>query len=654
MGNQPDRALAATVLEHDALLGGLIRGNPLAILVLDATDRVQLVNPAFENLFGYRNTEVTGKLIRALIVPADLTAESDALSRQGFEGHTARAVTRRQRKDGSLVDVEVTVVPFAGAGNQPAGAYAIYRDLSEQLLAERHLRAQYAVIEALAHSSTIEAAAPWVLRAVAESVHWQVGAMWIVDKTNDQLRCTDFWSDERVNAAAFEAETRQSQFKRGLGPGRTWEMGAPAWIVDVTKEPKFSRQRTALAAGLHAAFSFPMLLDGEVVGVVEFFTSRVLDSDPAILKMFAALGQQLGAFIGRTRAQEQLERFFTMSGDLLCIATFDGYFTRVNASWHRILGYTTTELMAQPFLEFVHHEDREATVIAVGGLLRGEPLVAFENRYRCKDGSYRWFNWTSTPKLDERLIYAVAHDTTDRKTIEQQTQETLKMRNDFVSFVTHQLRTPLSGIKWMLELATETADEAEKTSYIGDARESADRLIGLVNDLLDASRLESGKLQVTLEPVRLREMTDAVLADVATLVREKRHTLDVQSEAGLPVAMVDPQLVRQVILNLASNAIKYTPPGGRIEIRMSHGDTSIHWSIRDTGIGISPDSQKRLFEKFFRADNAHTIDTEGTGLGLYLVRLIVERLGGAIACESEEGRGTLFHVTLPIAAGETG
>ncbi len=205
----------------------------------------------------------------------------------------------------------------------------------------------------------------------------------------------------------------------------------------------------------------------------------------------------------------------------------------------------------------------------------------------------------------------------------------------------------------MLELATETDDAPEKASYIDDARESADRLIGLVNDLLDVSRLESGKLQVTLEPVQLREMTDGVLADVATLVREKRHTLDVQSDPDLPAAMLDAQLMRQAILNLASNAIKYTPPEGRIEIRMRRSGQSLHWSIKDSGIGISQDSQKRLFEKFYRADNAHTIDTEGTGLGLYLVRLIVERLGGTIACESEEGRGTLFHFTLPLVAGET-
>ena len=651
MATPADRALADTVREHDAALGGLIRANPLAILVVDSDDRVQMVNPAFEQLFGYGEAELVGQPIDAFIVPRQRATEAAALSRSGFEGRTARSSTQRRRKDGSLVDVELTVVPLAAAG-RAIGAYGIFRDMTEQKRAERHLRAQYAVIEALAHSSTIESAAAWVLRAVAEAVDWQVGAMWIVEKTANRLRCIDFWCAGGVDAKAFEQETRDGQFGRGVGPGRTWEMRDAAWIVDVTAEPKFSRRTSAAAAGLHAAFSFPMLLEGDVVGVVEFFTSRVLQPDPAILQMFASLGQQLGEFVGRTRAQEQLEHFFTMSGDLLCIASFDGYFSRVNASWTRLLGYTDHELLSQPYIEFVHHEDREATVVVAAALQRGEPLAAFENRFRCKDGSYRWLQWTATPRLDEQLIYAVAHDTTDRKLLEHQTQETLKMRNDFVSFVTHQLRTPLSGIKWMLELANDTLDETEKASYIEDARESADRLIGLVNDLLDASRLESGKLQLSLEPVDLRALTDAVLVDVATLIREKHHTLDVHAETDVPMTMLDPQLMRQVILNLTSNAIKYTPPDGRIEIRMGTRGRSLYWSIRDSGIGISPAAQKRLFEKFFRADNAHTVDTEGTGLGLYLVRLIVERLGGAIACESSEGRGTLFHFTLPMTAGD--
>ena len=652
MREQHAADIAATVREHDVHLGGLIQVNPLAVVVIDAHDLVQMCNPAFERMFGYREADIIGQPINPLIVPAENRQEAEALSRLGFAGQTADSVTRRRRKDGSIIDVELTVVPLSHDGTS-IGAYGIFRDLTEQKHAERHLRAQYAVVEALAHSATIEEAAPWVLRAVAESVDWQVGAMWVVDKTADKLRCLDLWCAADVSAAQFEQETRNGRFARGVGPGRTWDTEKPAWIVDVTKEPRFSRREAAAAAGLHSAFSFPMILSGEVIGVVEFFTSAVLEPDDSILRMFAALGRQLGAFVGRSRTQEQVEGFFTMSQDLLCVAGFDGYFKRVNGSWQRVLGYTPEELLAEPHVNLVHLEDRETTIAQLASLRAGGLMNSFENRYRCKDGSYKWLLWTAIAKPDEEIIYAVARDNTDRKLIEQQTQDTLRMRNDFVSFVTHQLRTPLSGIKWMLELAAEGTDAAEKTSYIQDAHESADRLIGLVNDLLDASRLESGKLRVVLEAVNLLTLTGAVLNDLTTLVREKGHTVTVDSTADLPDVTSDPQLLRQVVMNLLSNAIKYTPHGGQIGIRMGLDGRNLRWSIRDSGIGIPKAAAARLFEKFFRADNVHTVDTEGTGLGLYLVRLIVERFGGTVTCESEEGRGTTFAFTLPRAGAST-
>src|SRR5204863_7738933 len=135
-------------------------------------------------------------------------------------------------------------------------------------------------------------------------------------------------------------------------------------------------------------------------------------------------------------------------------------------------------------------------------------------------------------------------------------------KTDFVSFVTHQLRTPLAGIKWMLELAAQTPQlPTEAASYVSDARSAADRLIGLVNDLLDISRLESGKLTVKPQPTSLAVLTRSVQEDLASLVREKGHRLSVTGEQ-LPLVMVDPQLLRQVVINLTSNAIKYTPAGG--------------------------------------------------------------------------------------------
>ena len=142
----------------------------------------------------------------------------------------------------------------------------------------------------------------------------------------------------------------------------------------------------------------------------------------------------------------------------------------------------------------------------------------------------------------------------------------------------------------------------------------------MVNELLDASKLESGKLVLSPAPTNLRELTQTVLKDVRPRLRTQKHDLSVGGGENLPSVHVDTQLFRQVILNLVSNAIKYTPPGGKISIDMGQRNGLIHWSIRDSGIGIPKRAQPQLFEKFFRADNASAIATEGTGLGLYIVR----------------------------------
>src|SRR5439155_3693262 len=139
-------SLAASLREHDAMLGGLIRNNPTAIVVLDRDQHVQLANPAFEQLFGYREPEIAGKKIASLLVPADSVSESNRVVASGLAGESASTIAHRRRKDGSLVDVEVTFVPFTDNEGNPAGTYAFYRNLSAQRVAERHLHAQFAVV----------------------------------------------------------------------------------------------------------------------------------------------------------------------------------------------------------------------------------------------------------------------------------------------------------------------------------------------------------------------------------------------------------------------------------------------------------------------------------------------------------------------------
>ena len=171
-----------------------------------------------------------------------------------------------------------------------------------------------------------------------------------------------------------------------------------------------------------------------------------------------------------------------------------------------------------------------------------------------------------------------------------------------------------------------------------------------MNELLDISRLERGKLTVSTQPVDLVTMTREVLAETDVLVQERRHRVSVSTgDHPLPAVRADAQLLRQVVMNLVSNAIKYTPEGGAIEVRFERDGDTLRWSIRDSGIGIPRSSQARLFEKFYRAENVSTLETEGTGLGFYLVRLIMEQLDGRVWCESEEGAGSTFRFTLPLA-----
>ena len=328
--------------------------------------------------------------------------------------------------------------------------------------------------------------------------------------------------------------------------------------------------------------------------------------------------------------------------------TPDGRIIHVNPAFARSLGYDRPE----DILEF---EGSLADHLYIDQGVRDEfrrtietqgTVVGYEVRMRRRDGSIIWAS------IDARAVRDAAGnveyyegsltDITDRKEAEQ-------MKSDFVSFATHQLRTPLAGIKWMLELAQAPDLPEDIASYIQDARASADRLIRLVNELLDASRLESGRLAVALEPTDLVAVTQDVVNEVLPLVTEKGLRLAVDPPGRLPQVQADRKLLREVVLNLLSNAIRYTPPGGTITVRMECDGAMVRWSATDTGIGIPASAQARLFEKFFRADNASVVHTEGTGLGLYLVRLIIERSGGHAGCTSVEGKGSTFHFILPRA-----
>jgi len=282
--------------------------------------------------------------------------------------------------------------------------------------ADRRLTAEYVAARALAESGSLAEAAPRVLQAMCEALDWEHGALWSLDSGAGVLRCVHTWHLPTVSVPEFEDASRRMVLPPGVGlPGRVWASGEPAWVPDVVADPNFPRAAIARREGLHGAFALPILANRRVVGAMEFFSREIREPDKDLLQMLSQVGAHIGQFMERKRAEEELERFFTLSLDLLCLAGFDGYFKRLNPAWERLLGYTTEELLSRPYLDFIHPDDRNPTTTAANQARDGSNVLTFENRYIAKDGTVRWLEWNAVPFPTEQTIYCAARDITERK-----------------------------------------------------------------------------------------------------------------------------------------------------------------------------------------------------------------------------------------------
>src|SRR5436190_21210539 len=237
---------------------------------------------------------------------------------------------------------------------------------------ERLLTMQYATSLVIAESATIDEGVDRILQTICEALGWDHGAVWIVDEPARVLRCLSTWHPPQTELGEFDAASRAATFARGVGlPGRVWASGAPAWIPDVTQDANFPRAAIAQRQDLHGAFGFPILLGGEIYGVLEFFSREIRQPDDALLHVLSTIGGQIGHFLERRwseealrKARTELDRFFTVSLDMLCIADYQGLFRRVNPACERILGYSAEQLLSRPYIDFIHPDDRASTIAA--------------------------------------------------------------------------------------------------------------------------------------------------------------------------------------------------------------------------------------------------------------------------------------------------
>ncbi|MHC4991360.1 MAG: sensor histidine kinase [Planctomycetota bacterium] len=365
----------------------------------------------------------------------------------------------------------------------------------------------------------------------------------------------------------------------------------------------------------------------------------------------------------RKQAEAERDQFFNVSLELLCIADVTGYFKRLNPAWTRTLGWTAEELCAQPFIEFVHPDDRASTLAELDRLRGGEDTVYFENRYRCRDGSYRWLGWTCpAPDPGQTLLFAAAHDITPLKEAHDQLQlakeaaeSASRAKTQFLANMSHELRTPLNAIMgYAYLLAQEAADRGHESyrSDLGRIHDAGEHLLALINEVLDLSKIEAGRMELHLEDFDIASVVREAISMVQPLVERNGNTIDARVDDDIGHMHADVTKTRQILFNLLSNASKFTENGRiRMEASRHAGDDGeadlILFVVADTGIGMSRDQLEHVFDEFSQADISTTRRYGGTGLGLTITRKFCRMMGGGIEVESEPDVGSTFKVRLP-------
>ncbi len=359
------------------------------------------------------------------------------------------------------------------------------------------------------------------------------------------------------------------------------------------------------------------------------------------------------------RVQEERDQFFAITIDMIAVAGFDGYFKMLNPAWEHTLGWTIDELLAKPFIEFVHPDDRAATLTAAHGTTQGSPALTFENRYRCKDGSYRWLQWNSIPSVEQHVTYATARDITDKRKLEDQLRQSQKMEavGRLAGGIAHDFNNLLTVITGYSEfLQAQLSSGTPQWDVMEQIKTAAGRAATLTKQLLAFSRrqvLQPTVLDLNTVVENMNQMLRRLIGEQIILVTKLSPRLGlVRADAGQ---------LDQVIMNLAVNARDAMPDGGRLVIETSnarfdraytaqHFDiqegTYVMLAISDTGTGMDADTQLRIFEPFFTTKEG----SKGTGLGLATVYGIVKQSGGHLSVYSEMGHGSSFRIYLPMLA----
>jgi PAS domain S-box-containing protein len=561
-----------------------------------------------------------------------------------------------------------------------AAAVEERRHAAETLrLGERRLAGNLAVTRILAESPALPDAMPRILRTIGETFGWEVADMWTLNNDERVLHCLTFWHAPEAKVEKFRAVCHERTFTPGVGlPGRVWASQKPAWIPDVTRDPNFPRAPYAVAAGLHAAFAFPITSGEKFFGVMEFFSREIREPDDALLQMFSGVGAQIGQFIERRRAEESLfesQVALRLAHKVARAGTWQVNLVTNEVEWsdeyYELIGVNRAEVVPSPeeWSRRIHPDDLSIVLNEHRLAITSQRDFGVEFRVRRADGEWRWFKESGRCLYDTNgrplTMLGIVFDVTERRHAEEERETLLnleqsaradaeaanRLKDEFLAMLSHELRTPLVAILgWSTTiLAAPRRDEAVVTHALEVIKRNARLQTRIIEDMLDVSRIVAGKLQLDLRPVDLPSVVEAAIATVQPAAESKNVQVRLTLKSAIRQVSADQQRLQQIVWNLLSNAIKFTPSGGEVDVTVKEVDDQAQIMVSDTGEGIKAEFLPHIFDRFRQADSSTTRKHGGLGLGLAIVHYLVEMQNGTVQAWSEgEGQGAVFTVTFPV------
>ena len=653
------------------------------IISADQDGNIIYWNKAAERIFMYSTREVRGRPL-TLLMP-------DRLRKAHQEGMKRVVVTGESRLSGKIIElvgVRKNGIEFplelslsTWTTSEGRGFTGIIRDITQRKHVERRLAAEHTVTRLLAESPTLEEATPKILQAICDSLEWEMGAFWSMDEKAGVLRCSEIWHSSAANIQSFAESTKQTALLPGTGlPGRVWASGEPTWIPDVLNDANFPRAAIAAKDGFHGAFGFPIRRPGLMLGVMEFFSRKIQEPDDNLLQMLSAIGSQIGQFIERKRAEQRInalkeyvQMILDSVPDPIMILNEEGQVQYINGAsdkafnlqhldirgctlfdllkaddaTHEQLGEELSSYGRSQYQKAVHSLHQAAGGPALRDPLAPPALTSEPHRRKEIKFGRRTYQYTCFPvesrSAEGRLMGLVFRDTTEESSLQDQLIEAEKLAGIalLTSGLGHELNNPLYSI---LGFGEAILDEDNMTLMKEHARnivEEAKRMGRIIKDLTGRSRFDASDLRVEVD---VNEQLSHALS--LSLFGQPEGQLQIDKNYRATSKMwANPFELRQVFVNVISNAIQAMKGKGKLELATHIDADTLTVSIRDSGPGIPAPHRSKIFDPFFTTKR----QGEGTGLGLTIARRIVTKHGGQIRVETADPSGTSFTITFPLS-----